>query len=154
MNAKTGFACKEAGRQVLHFKQEKWSKKAKSLCYDGIKQKYLENQAARCTLLSTKNKTIVECTKDSVWGCGKPLADETCLDKSMWVNQGIMGEILESIRQELESIAPSNPNADDSSNDSSSSDESSSDSSTSDDDDIHVKPSSAKPPIMEQSESM
>ena len=46
MNARTGFACKEAGRQVSNFKQEKWLKKAKSLCYEGIKQKYLENQHA------------------------------------------------------------------------------------------------------------
>ena len=151
MNAKTGFACKEAGRQVLHFKQEKWSKKAKSLCYDGIKQKYLENQTARRTLLSTKNKTIVECTKDSVWGCGRPLSDEACLDKSMWVNQGVMGEILESIRQELQTIASFNQNADYSSTDSSSSDESSSESITRDDDDIQVKPSNEKPPIVEQS---
>ena len=153
MNAQTGFACKDAGRQVSNFKQEKWSKKAKSLCYDGIKQKYLENQDARRTLLSTKSKTIVECTKDSVWGCGKPLSDETCLDKSMWVNQGIMGEILETIRQELQPTSTSNL-PDDSSTDSSSSEGSSSDSNTTDDDDIVVESSSVKPLLTEPSETM
>ena len=81
MNAKTGFACKDAGRQVSNFKQEKWSKKAKSLCYDGIKQKYLENQHARRTLLLTKSKTIVECTKDSVWGCGNLFQT-----RPVWIN--------------------------------------------------------------------
>ena len=153
MNAKTGFACKDAGRQVLNFKQEKWSKKAKSLCYDGIKQKYLENHHARRTLLLTKSKTIVECTKDSVWGCEKPLSDETCLDKSLWVNQGIMGEILESIRQELQPSAPPNLNASDSSTDSTSTDGSSSDSNTSDEDDIPGESSSVKPLLMKQSET-
>ena len=126
MNAKTGHACKELSRQVSNFKQDKWSKKAKSMCYDGIKQKYPENELPRQTLLATKKKTIVECTKDSVWGCGKPLSDESCLDKTLWVNQGIMGEILESIRQSLQTSPMSYPSYDSCS--SSSSDESSSDS--------------------------
>ena len=132
MHAKTGYACKEAGRQVSNFKQEKWTKKAKSLCYDGIMQKYLENKHARRTLLATKNKTIVECTKDSVWGCGKPLSDELCLNKSLWINQGIMGEMLESIRQSLKTSTPSTLDSSSSSSSSSSSDSSSSDSDTAD----------------------
>ena len=126
MNAKTGYACKELGQQVSNFKQDKWSKKAKSMCCDGIKQKYLENEVPQWTLLATKKKTIVECTKDSVWGCGKPLADDSCLDKTLWVNQGIMGEMLESIRQSLQTLPLSYPSYDSCS--SSSSDESSSDS--------------------------
>ena len=123
MKAKSGFACKEVGRKVTNFKQEKWSKKAKQLCYDGIKQKYLENELPRLTLLSTKHKTIVECTKDSTWGCGKPLSDESCLDKTLWINQGIMGEMLESIRH---SLPPTSHPIEDSSSSSSSSDDSSS----------------------------
>ena len=134
MNAKTGFACKEAGRNVTNFKQEKWTKKAKSLCYDGIRQKYLENKNARRTLLSTKNKTIVECTKDSVWGCGKPLSEDSCLDKSMWINQGIMGEMLESIRQSLKTSTPSSLDISSSSSSSASTcDSSSNESDTADD---------------------
>ena len=126
MNAKTGHACKELGRQVSNFRQDKWSKRAKSLCQDGIKQKFLENEVPRRTLLSTKKKTIVECTKDSVWGCGKPLSDESCLDKTLWVDQGIMGEILETIRQNLQTSSMAYTTDDSSS--SSSSDESSSES--------------------------
>ena len=133
MQAKTGYACKEAGRKVSNFKQEKWTKKAKTLCYDGIMQKYLENKHARQTLLATKNKTIVECTKDSIWGCGKPLSEETCLDKSLWINQGIMGEMLESIRQSLKASALDTLDSSISSSSSSSSDSSSSDSDTADD---------------------
>ena len=128
MNDKMGHACKELGRKVSNFKQDKWSRKAKSLCYEGIKQKYLENELPCQTLLATRNKSIAECTKDSVWGCGKPLSDDSCLDKTLWVNQGIMGEILESIRQSLQK-SPMSYSIDNSCT-SSSSDESSIDSDT------------------------
>ena len=55
----------------------------------------------------TKNKLIIECTKDTLWGTGVPLDNEKCLDSSMWKGhsskkQGIMGEILCEIRNELE----------------------------------------------------
>ena len=54
----------------------------------------------------TKNKLIVECTQDTLWGTGIPLDNEKCLDSTMWKGhgskrQGIMGEILCEIRQEL-----------------------------------------------------
>ena len=101
LSAKTGFKCKELGRKVSNFKLNKWSKKAKSLCQEGIKQKFIENTEPRNVLLSTKTKTIVECTKDPVWGCSSTLSMDICLDKSMWPNQGIMGKMLEAIRSEL-----------------------------------------------------
>ena len=58
----------------------------------------------------TKNKLIVECTKDTLWGTGAPLNNENCLDSTMWKGhgtkkQGIMGEILCEIRRELEETA-------------------------------------------------
>ena len=88
-----------------------------------------------------------------MWGCGKPLSDETCLDKSMWVNQGIMGEILETIRQDLQ-LTPTSSAPDKSSNSSSSSEGSSSDSDTADDNDTTADSSSMKPALTEQSETM
>ena len=124
MAAKNGSACKEAGRKVKNFKKDKWERKAKSLCFEGIKQKYLTNAEPRKLLLSTKDKTIVECTKDNVWGCGLALSNDSCLDKTLWTGQGsgqgIMGEMLESIRDAISqqlgaSAANSSTDEDDSS---------------------------------------
>ena len=154
MHAKTGYACNEAGRQVSNFKQERWTKKAKSLCYEGIMQKYLENKQARRTLLATKNKTIVECTKDSVWGCGKPLSDESCLDKSLWINQGIMGEMLECIRQSLKTSTPNTLDDSTSSSSTSTSDSSSSDSDTADEANTGMNPVTTIPPNTDQQNNM
>ena len=71
------------------------------------RQKFKINQIPKQTLLEhTKNNIIVECMKDTQWGTGVPLDNEVCLDKTMWKGhgikkQGIMGEILCEIRQEI-----------------------------------------------------
>ena len=104
--ATTGLKCKQEGSRITNYKKSSWEKKAKSLCKPGIKQKFLENRQALTTLLlDTSNKTIVECTKDSVWGCGLALQDKNCLIKTKWTNQGIMGEILQEIRNELSHLS-------------------------------------------------
>ena len=74
----------------------------------------------------------MECAKDSVWGCGVALQDEKCLIRTEWTTKGIMGEILEEIREELSHLkgdcANSPTDTSDTSSQSSSSDESGDDS--------------------------
>ena len=67
----------------------------------------MNHKPRRMLLEHTKNKLIIECTKDTLWGTGVPLDNKKCLDSSMWKGhgikkQGIMGEILCEIRNELE----------------------------------------------------
>ena len=45
-------------------------------------------------------KRIVECASDRLWGTGVPLGDPECLDPTKWISQGILGQILEYIREE------------------------------------------------------
>ena len=124
--APNGLSCKLQGSKVSNFKKSQWDKKAKELCKPGIKQKFLENRNALTTLLNvTKNKTIIECTKDTVWGCGVALQDENCLVKTEWTKQEIMGEILEEIRNEFSHLRPDQTDPSDNSSNSLSSDESS-----------------------------
>ena len=109
-NTKTGLECKIIAKQTKNFNGKKWEQVAKDICKPGIKQKFQVNQRPRSLLLDhTKNKLIIECTKDMLWGTGVPLENEKCLDSSMWrgngtKKQGIMGEILCEIRNELEHI--------------------------------------------------
>ena len=98
----TGLKCKQEGGKISNYKKAVWEKKAKELCKPGIKQKYLENPRALTALLDTGSKTIIECTKDTVWDCGIPLQNEDCLIRTKWTNQGIMGELLEEIRADLQ----------------------------------------------------
>ena len=133
--APNGLACKLQGSKVSNFKKTQWDKKAKELCKPGIKQKFLENRNALMTLLNvTKKKAIVECTKDTVWGCGMALHDENCLVKTEWTQQGIMGEMLEEIRKELSHLRPEQSSGQTDSTDNSSNPSSSDEPSESEDD--------------------
>ena len=87
---------------------DKWDKVAGKICHPGIRAKFLQNLVALDTLLTkTGRKQIVECTSDRLWGTGIPLGDPLCLDTSKWISPGIMGQILENIRDEaLHSMQP------------------------------------------------
>ena len=79
----------------------RWEEIAWSVCKAGIRAKFLQNLMAMDILLhKTGQKQIVECTADQLWGTGIPLGEPACLDASKWISQGIMGQILESIRDE------------------------------------------------------
>ena len=45
-----------------------------------------------------ETKMLVECTKDAVWGNGYPLGHPNSLRSQTWKSKGILGEILEEIR--------------------------------------------------------
>ena len=100
--AKTGHQCKEAGKSTSNFKKTVWDQKASELCKPGIRQKFIENSGPHEVLLhKTSGKRIIECTKETPWGCGVALKDDNCLIHTKWTSQGIMGTMLEEIRQEL-----------------------------------------------------
>ena len=102
-HATTGHQCKIEGQNITNINNEEWENKARDLCLPGIRQKFIENATPRETLLKkTKGKRIVECCKDSLWGCGMAIHNDKCLNTLLWTNQGIMGEILETVRSELD----------------------------------------------------
>ena len=101
----TSHQCKVEGQNISRANQEEWSHKARDLCLPGIRQKFAENAIPRELLLKkTKGKRIVECCKDTLWGCGMAIHNDKCLNTLLWTNQGIMGEILEIVRSELDGI--------------------------------------------------
>ena len=84
-NTNTGLECKLIAKQTKNFNVKKWEQVTKDICKPGIKQKFQMNPNPRHMLLDhTKNKLIIECTKDTLWGTGVPLDNEKCLDSSMW----------------------------------------------------------------------
>ena len=107
MGCSTSLECKRASRQIRNVDVNKWDMVAGDLCQPGIQSKFLQNLAIMDTLLrKTGHKTIVECTSDRLWGTGIPINDPDCLDSRKWINQGIIGQILEGIHNNaLESHA-------------------------------------------------
>ena len=100
MSLISALECKQQGNLVKGFLADTWHRSAKHLCKPGIEAKFLQNHSLMETLVyETGNKTIVEGTKDEIWGSGQPLDSVHCLDQSKWTSQGIMGEILSEIRE-------------------------------------------------------
>ena len=95
----TSHECKELSRQIRYVNEEKWSECAGELCFPGIRAKFYQNPYCMNKLITkTSTKRIMECTSDKLWGNGSPLQDPDCLNNTQ--SQGIMGQILESIRSE------------------------------------------------------
>ena len=107
MKCTTALECKQMASSVLNFSSMEWNSKAKELCKPGIKCKFQQNASLATTLIETGDKLLVESCYDKVWGTGKPLFEENCLDVSR-CNQGILGEILCEIRSELQDISVDN----------------------------------------------
>ena len=95
--------CKNEAKNIRNYDHKKWEEMAKSLCYEGIKAKFVQNSWLKKLLLSTNEDTLAEATYDKLWGTGVPLHRRDCTDRNKWHNTGIMGEILMTIRDELRS---------------------------------------------------
>ena len=98
LNANTPADSKTLGWSINNFDKEKWDENAKSYCYPGIHEKFIQNKHLLDTLLRTKGHILVESTKDKVWGTGIVLSRDDWHDDSPWHSQGILGEMLCEMR--------------------------------------------------------
>ena len=94
--------------EIANYNRDEWNKSAENLCYEGIRQKFVQNPSLQNYLLDTGNKTLVEASYDNVWGTGIPLGSVDSLNPTKWKSIGILGKILMKIRDSnYESTAPS-----------------------------------------------
>ena len=103
MASKSPLECKILGKGIKNCNISNWNRSAKELCYPGILAKFQQNPGLAVFLKNTGNKTIVECCYDDTWGNGLPLSNPMCVNPKSYKKQGILGEMLESIRDVLSS---------------------------------------------------
>ena len=97
----TSLECKILSKQIRNVDDSKWDEVAGAVCYPGIQAKFQQNPYAMDILIrKTGNKIIVECASDRLWATRIPLSDPNCLDDTKWISQGILGQMLESIRND------------------------------------------------------
>ena len=53
-------------------------------------------------LKTTRPLQLAESSYDPMWGTGLPLHNPHCTDPAYWKNQGLLGEILMEIRDNLD----------------------------------------------------
>ena len=73
LGAKTAISCKQLAYQIQNYDHQGWIDAAKELCRDGISAKFDQNPSLCRKLLSTREKTLVESSRDDIWGTGVPL---------------------------------------------------------------------------------
>ena len=80
-----------------------WKENTKASCTLGILIKFKQHPALSSLLKSTGDKKLAECCNDKDWGTGVPLYKQNALTPSEWHSQGLLGEILETVHNVLNS---------------------------------------------------
>ena len=100
LTTKTAIEAKLLSHKIEDLDSDAWDEVAKTRCKPGIAAKFHQNPRLMESLLRTKDKKLVECAKNTLWGTGYALSNDDCLVSTNWHNQGILGEMLEEIREE------------------------------------------------------
>ena len=95
------FEAKFLSRNIENYDKDAWKIVAKEACQSGIKAKFEQNTMLLEFLKTTRPLQLAESSYDPMWGTGLPLKNVHSIDPSHWKNQGLLGEILMEIRDDL-----------------------------------------------------
>ena len=110
MQAKTALKCKSLGKEISNCDTAKWDAAAAKECYPGILSKFQQNAGIASYLKNTGTKTLLECCYDDIWGNGIPLSNPNCINPAEFKHQGILGSMLEQVRDHLLNSADNETN--------------------------------------------
>ena len=109
--ATTPIECKTIAKDIKNYDAATWKNQAKATCTPGILAKLKQHQSLTNLLISTGEQKLAECCRDKDWGTGIALHDPKALDRTQWHSQGLLGEILETIRSILKGGNDTSPSA-------------------------------------------
>ena len=93
---------KTLGRKVSNYDDHIWNGVRQVIIYEGLLQKFLQNEELKNQLLSTKDAILAECAvKDTIWGIGLSMKDENRFDKSKWIGTNLLGYTLMLVRKQI-----------------------------------------------------
>ena len=101
MSSSSARKCKELGKQIVGVNENEWKSQAEKLCLPGILAKFKDNAYLADMLLSTGDQHLAEASFDQTWGTGIPIHHQDCLNRSKWMNTGLLGNILMYVRRKL-----------------------------------------------------
>jgi len=95
-------SCKDLGRKVKNFDEDRWTSHLEETAYEVVRQKFTSCKLLRDVLLSTGDSILAEAApNDSVWGIGLKIDDERVDDPSKWCGQNALGRALMQVRSHL-----------------------------------------------------
>lgn len=93
---------KALGRSVKNYKEVVWNGVRQIIIYQGLLQKFIQNETLKEQLLVTGNHILAECVvRDKIWGIGLSMTDEKRHDMREWKGQNLLGFALMQVRNEL-----------------------------------------------------
>ena len=84
MNSEDASDSKEIAREITLFDKLNWSEVASDLCFNGIQEKFQQNDHLIEKLLETEDKTLIKASFDDIWGTGQSLGSKDCLNSRSW----------------------------------------------------------------------
>ena len=95
------FDVKKLAKKCENFDQSLWNERATEVAMIACQAKFTTHSTLKGTLIGTYPYTLAEASLELPWGCGVALKDPKLSDTKNWKGQGIMGEVLTRIRNEL-----------------------------------------------------
>ena len=93
---------KSLGRLVKNYNDIIWNGYRQIIVYEGLINKFTQNQLLKDQLLNTNDSIIAECAvNDKIWGIGLSLKDEKRYDLLSWKGENILGFTLMKVRDYL-----------------------------------------------------
>lgn len=95
---------KQLGRLVQNFEEKVWKEYRSTIVYRGNELKFTQSEKLLSALKATRGTTLVEASPyDKVWGAGLSQKDRRIHDRGKWKGLNLLGEILTTLRVELDS---------------------------------------------------
>lgn len=93
---------KALGRSVKNYDDIVWNGLRQIVVYQGLLEKFWQNDGLREKLLATQQDILAECAvQDRVWGIGLSMKDERRFTMSRWQGQNLLGFSLMAVRANL-----------------------------------------------------
>lgn len=90
---------KALGRAVKNYDDRIWNGVRQIVVYEGLLEKFKQNDVLRKQLLETGEAVLVECAvQDKVWGIGLSMKDERRFDMNAWKGENLLGFSLMRVR--------------------------------------------------------
>ena len=97
---------KRLSHNINSVDKEKWMNIGYEICFDGIKEKFIQNCPLLSMLKTTAPKIIAEATTDHLWGTGIKPGNAQALNTEKWTGLGWLSRMLISIREEIQLDPP------------------------------------------------
>lgn len=94
---------KALGRMVRNFDGQIWNGLGQIIVYEGLLEKFHQNNELKRKLLATQQDILAECAVgDKIWGIGLSMKDENRFFMDKWQGQNLLGFCLMQVRERLE----------------------------------------------------